>query len=105
MKPAVSLFSCLMLAAILAIPSLSFGGAQQNKMKTCNAEADAKGLSGEGKGDDRKAFMKTCLSAKSGKREGGVSQQNKMKSCNVEATAKSLTGEDRKAFMKTCLSS
>lgn len=105
MKPAVGLCSCLMLAAILAIPSLSFAAAQQNKMKTCNAEADAKGLSGEGKGDDRKAFMKTCLSAKPGKREGGISQQNKMKSCNVEATAKSLTGEDRKAFMKTCLSS
>ena len=31
--------------------------AQQNKMKTCNAEATAKGL-GEGKGDERKAFMK-----------------------------------------------
>ncbi|MCE9536099.1 MAG: PsiF family protein, partial [Nitrospirae bacterium] len=29
--------------------------AQQNKMKTCNAEATAKGL-GEGKGEERKAF-------------------------------------------------
>ena len=42
-------------------PQLSFAGAQQNKMKTCNADADAKGLSGEGKGEDRKAFMKECL--------------------------------------------
>ena len=32
--------------------------AQQSKMKTCNV--DAKGM----KGDERKAFMKTCLSAK-----------------------------------------
>jgi len=34
--------------------------AQQEKMKTCNADAKTKGL----KGDDRKAFMKTCLSGK-----------------------------------------
>jgi len=32
--------------------------AQQNKMKTCNADAAGK------KGDERKAFMKECLSAK-----------------------------------------
>ena len=33
---------------------------QQNKMATCNAEAKTKAL----KGDERKAFMKECLSAK-----------------------------------------
>jgi hypothetical protein len=33
---------------------------QQNKMKTCNKEAADKKL----KGDERKAFMKTCLSNK-----------------------------------------
>jgi hypothetical protein len=104
MKTIVSLLSCLMLAAVLITPSPSYAGAQQNKMKACNAEADAKGLSGEGKGDERKAFMKTCLSAKPAKRDSG-SQQNKMKNCNVEATAKSLAGDERKAFMKTCLSS
>jgi len=103
MKYACSLFSSLMFAAILLSPQLSDAG-QQNKMKTCNAEADAKGLSGEGKGDDRKAFMKTCLSAKSAKGEGGGAQQNKMKTCNKEAKAKSLAGDERKAFMKTCLS-
>jgi hypothetical protein len=31
---------------------------QQEKMKSCNKEATAKSL----KGDDRKAFMSTCLS-------------------------------------------
>jgi hypothetical protein len=34
---------------------------QQEKMKTCNADATTKGL----KGDDRSAFMKTCLSGSS----------------------------------------
>jgi len=33
---------------------------QQNKMKTCNADPKAKIL----KGDERKAFMKSCLSGK-----------------------------------------
>ena len=34
--------------------------AQQNKMTTCNADATAKSL----KGDERKAYMKSCLSSK-----------------------------------------
>lgn len=34
--------------------------AQKEKMKTCNADAKAKAL----KGDERKTFMKDCLSAK-----------------------------------------
>ena len=33
------------------------GNSQQGKMKTCNAEAGKKAL----KGDERKAFMSTCL--------------------------------------------
>ena len=33
---------------------------QQDKMKTCNADAKTKDL----KGDERKAFMKECLSNK-----------------------------------------
>ena len=33
-------------------------GTQQDKMKTCNADAKTKDL----KGDERKAFMKDCLS-------------------------------------------
>lgn len=74
---------------------------QQNKMKTCNAEATAKGL-GEGKGEERKAFMKECLSAKPAK--AGGTQQNKMKTCNKEAGAQNLKGDERKKFMSTCLS-
>ena len=78
--------------------------AQQNKMKACNEQANEKGF-GEGKGDERKAFMKECLSAKSGKGGGGKdTQQNKMKTCNKEAGAKKLAGEERKKFMSDCLS-
>lgn len=78
--------------------------AQQNKMKACNDQANAKRL-GEGKGEKRKAFMKECLSAKSGKGGGGKeTQQNKMKGCNKEAGEKELKGDERKKFMSDCLS-
>ena len=64
--------------------------AQQTKMATCNKDAAGKS------GDDRKAFMKDCLSAKA------PSQKDKMTLCNKDATGK--TGDARKAFMKECLS-
>jgi hypothetical protein len=59
------------LLSLLALGlSLSLGAAhaadekaktpQQSKMGTCNADAKTKAL----KGDERKAFMKECLSAK-----------------------------------------
>lgn len=77
---------------------------QQNKMKACNEQANVKGV-GEETGEERKAFMKECLSAKSEKGGGGKeTQQNKMKTCNKEAGEKKLTGEARKKFMSDCLS-
>lgn len=85
-------------------PFATAAPAQQNKMKACNEQANAKGL-GEGKGEERKAFMKECLSAKSEKSGGGKeSQQNKMKLCNKEAGEKKLKGDERKTFMSDCLS-
>ena len=72
--------------------SAPMAGTQQSKMGTCNKDA------GEMKGDERKAFMKTCLSAKK------ETQQSKMKSCNADPKAKATKGDERKAFMKECLS-
>jgi hypothetical protein len=69
--------------------------AQQNRMKTCNEEA------GDKKGDERKAFMKSCLSG--AKADGRAKQQEKMKSCNKEAGDKALKGDERKKFMSDCL--
>jgi hypothetical protein len=74
--------------------------AQQGKMKTCNAEAKTQAL----KGDERKAFMKSCLSAKGAPvAEAKTAQQSKMKTCNADAKAKALKGDERKAFMSSCL--
>ena len=69
--------------------------AQQSKMGTCNKEA------GDKKGDERKAFMKECLSAKPAAKS--TTQQEKMKSCNKDAGEKALKGDDRKKFMSECL--
>jgi hypothetical protein len=90
------MFSTLPTAALLAVallagPAHAAENPQQNRMAACNKDA------GDRKGDERKAFMKDCLSNKK------MTQQEKMKSCNQQATGK--TGEERKAFMKTCLSS
>ena len=85
------------------------GNSQQNKMATCNKEATGK------KGDERKAFMKECLSNKpaapvsaapaaapiAAAPAAGNSQQNKMATCNKEATGKK--GDERKQFMSECL--
>lgn len=73
--------------------------AQQSKMKECNAQATDK------KGDERKAFMKECLSAKpaEGVASPKTAQQEKMKSCNKDAAAKQLKGDERKTFMSECL--
>ena len=68
-------------------------GKQQSKMAECNVAA------GDKKGDERKAFMKTCLSAKP-----APTQQSKMTACNADPKAKAAKGDERKAFMKECLS-
>lgn len=70
--------------------------AQQDKMTTCNADASAKSL----KGDERKAFMSTCLKAAPAP---AATQQEKMKTCNATASTEALKGDARKAFMSDCL--
>jgi hypothetical protein len=103
MKIASLVVLSLFTALIVLAPMASGAAEQQNKMKLCNEQANAKGL-GEGKGEERKAFMKDCLSAKPAK-SGKTTQQEKMKACNKEAGGKSLKGDERKKFMSTCLSS
>ena len=92
--------------------------AQQEKMKTCNKEAKEKAL----KGDERKAFMKKCLSGKTSGAPATTTvapatttapppataavpptQQEKMKACNKDAKDKALKGDERKKFMSDCL--
>jgi hypothetical protein len=73
-------------------------------MKDCNLQASDK------KGDERKAFMSTCLKAGTSTAAAPaaapakpMTQQEKMTACNADAGAKHLTGDARKTFMSTCL--
>jgi len=79
--------SCALSFAALAAdaPATKAPTAQQQKMTTCNAEAKTKAL----KGDERKAFMKECLSAKKAA-AAPATQQDKMKTCNADAKTKKL---------------
>ena len=94
----------LILAATVALALVSPASAlttQQEKMKTCNADATTKKLGG----DDRKTFVATCLKAEAAPPVAKplTAQQEKMKTCNTEAGTKSLKGKDRQTFMSTCL--
>ena len=93
---AVSMTAVMMLCAAPAMAQ-SAQNSQNTKMADCNKQATGK------TGDDRKAFMKTCLSNKPATAAKKLTpQQQKMGECNKQATGK--TGDERKAFMKTCLS-
>ncbi len=93
-------FSAAAQAANAETPAAKAPTAQQTKMTDCNAEAKTKDL----KGDERKAFMKQCLSHKpQAEAAQGTPQQEKMKTCNADAKKQSLAGDKRKAFMKECL--
>ncbi|WEN16480.1 PsiF family protein [Rhodanobacter sp. AS-Z3] len=73
--------------------------AQQQRMADCNKEATGK------KGDERKAFMSSCLKGQTmmAAPSAKATQQEKMKTCNADAKTKALKGADRKTFMSGCL--
>jgi Ni/Co efflux regulator RcnB len=104
MREFLTVIALVTAAAAIALPAQAAGtaaepakprSAQQDKDKiaACNERA------GDRKGDERKAFLQRCFSAKTA--GTSTTQQEKMKSCNVEAKGK--TGADRKKFMSECL--
>jgi len=67
MRTTLIAFTTAILAGSLATgavwaadPAVKEKSSQQNRMKTCNADAKAKSL----KGEERKAFMSQCLKSK-----------------------------------------
>jgi hypothetical protein len=62
---------------------------QQEKMKTCNSKAT------DMKGDERKAFMKTCLSAAPAKPE------SKMAMCNKKTAG--MKADERSKAQSECM--
>ena len=65
--------------------------AQQERMKSCNAQANQKSLQGR----ERQSFVSECLKANgSGKKLSA--QQERMKSCNAQASSKDLKAMNAK---------
>lgn len=83
----------LLLASLLLASPVFAATAQQDKMKSCNADATSRTL----KGEERKSFMSSCL------KTAPATQQEKMKTCNATATGNALKGDERKTFMSECL--
>jgi hypothetical protein len=84
----------MMAAFALAAPAYAAdppapANSQQNKMTVCNEKA------GEMKGDERKAFMKTCLSAKPAKPE------SRMAMCNKKTAG--MNKDDRAKAQSECM--
>lgn len=80
-------------AAPTAAPAAK--NSQQDKMKQCNMDAAGK------KGDERKAFMKSCLSDKPMAAKP-MTQQEKMAACSKANKGKK--GDEFKNAQKECLS-
>ena len=102
MKPVVCTAATFVFIAtcLAAFPTLSMAGAQQEKVKTCNEEAQKQDLHS----DERKKFLSECLSAQGSDPDHKLTaQQGKMKECNKEARDKNLKGDERKKFMSECL--
>jgi len=102
------ILTALLLSAVFSVTSFAAHAktAQQEKMGACNKEAATKTL----KGDERKAFMKSCLSAKPATAAvtatpatpaTAAKPQNAMTTCNKAATGKK--GAERKKYMSSCL--
>jgi len=86
----ITLAIALGFAALAAQAADKAPTAQQSKMATCNKDA------GDKKGDERKAFMKECLSGKA----GDAAPANA--ACEKSAADKKLHGAAAKAHIKKC---
>jgi hypothetical protein len=80
-------------AFMVAAPAYAAdSNSQQDKMKACNDQA------GDKKGDDRKAFMKTCLSAKPAP---AAKPESKMAACNKKTAG--LSKDERAKAQSECM--
>jgi hypothetical protein len=90
------LLSLLALGLAMSVGVAHAATEQQNKMKTCNADAKGK------KGDERKAFMKECLSAKADA-PAAAAAAAPSPACEKSAADKKLAGAAKTAHIKKCM--
>ncbi|KQV50547.1 hypothetical protein ASC95_14380 [Pelomonas sp. Root1217] len=89
------------IAILLACAAVAFGAQatpQQDKMKACNAEAKTSGKAG----DERKAFMKECLSGGAAAASAPAAAPSSA-ACDKSAADKKLHGAAAKSHIKKCM--
>ncbi len=87
-------FLVALAAGVFAVtaPTVWAANSQQDKMKACNAKAEGK------KGDERKAFMSDCLSAKPAE---AAKPESRMSICNKQTAG--LKGDERSKAQSECM--
>lgn len=98
--PALALGALLAVGGALTVSAQGTQqGTQQDRMRLCNTDANARHLMGT----DRRQFMSTCLSKRGREHMTMNRQQRKMKDCSAQAQAKGFKGAARKLYMSDCL--
>jgi hypothetical protein len=99
----VSLAAAAVVGVFLCLHGVRAFGAEdlkphQQRMRTCNTQAQAKGLAA----GERNKFMRDCLKGGNGNGKKLSAHQRRNQDCNREAKAKGLEGSERRGFMSEC---
>jgi hypothetical protein len=73
--------------------------AARERMSNCSKDAREQSL----KGDERKSFMRQCLSAGKADTPEAMAAREKKSACRKEAKAQGLKGDERKKFLSECV--
>jgi len=71
---------------------------QQQRMRTCNTQADKKAL----QGGERNHFIRACLKGANGSTHRMTPRQQQNEVCNEAAKKRKLEGAERRGFMSEC---
>jgi len=90
----------IVIAAVIALVATgnAFAATQQEKMRSCSAEAKGKSL----KGEERREFMSQCLSSTPEEKQERLALKEKTRACTAEARSKGLKGDERRSFIEQC---
>jgi hypothetical protein len=99
LKMKTILIAAALATAAMIAASPASAATQQEKMKSCSADAKAKSL----KGTERRELMSQCLAASPEEKAQRLAQKEKTRACTDEAKSKALRGDERKQFVASCV--
>lgn len=103
MKIDLSFLAAAVAAVLLAVQGARAFAAEelkphQQRMKTCNTQADQKGL----KAGERNHFMRSCLKGGNGNGRKLSTHQKRNQECTRQAREQGMHGAERRGFMSQC---